>query len=37
MLKDILEYVGDTPVVKLNKVSNELSCELYDILTQVMM
>ena len=29
MLKNILEHVGDTPVVKLNKVSSELKCELY--------
>ena len=29
ILKDILDTVGETPIVKLNKVSNNLKCELY--------
>tara|TARA_B100000686_G_scaffold350006_1_gene444756 strand:- start:137 stop:1081 length:945 start_codon:yes stop_codon:yes gene_type:complete len=28
-LKDILETVGNTPIVKLNKIGNELNCSLY--------
>tara|TARA_Y100000996_G_scaffold243032_1_gene191168 strand:- start:28 stop:978 length:951 start_codon:yes stop_codon:yes gene_type:complete len=29
ILKDILDTVGETPIVKLNKVGSELDCELY--------
>ena len=29
ILKDILETVGETPIVKLNKVGSDLKCELY--------
>ncbi len=29
ILKNILDYVGDTPIVKLNKIASELSCDLY--------
>ena len=29
ILKDILDTVGETPVVKLNKIGSELDCELY--------
>ncbi len=29
ILKDILETVGETPIVKLNKVGSDLRCELY--------
>ena len=29
ILKDILETVGETPIVKLNKVGSNLKCELY--------
>ena len=29
ILKNILDYVGNTPIVKLNKVASELSCDLY--------
>ena len=28
-MKDILETVGNTPIVKLNKIGNELNCSLY--------
>ena len=29
ILKDILETVGETPIVKLNKIGSGLKCELY--------
>jgi cystathionine beta-synthase/cysteine synthase A len=29
ILKNILDFVGNTPIVKLNKVASELSCDLY--------
>jgi cystathionine beta-synthase len=29
ILKDILETIGETPIVKLNKVGSDLKCELY--------
>ena len=29
ILKDILDFVGNTPIVKLNKIGNELECDLY--------
>ena len=29
ILKDILDTVGGTPIVKLNKVGSDLKCELY--------
>ena len=29
ILKDILETVGETPIIKLNKVGSDLKCELY--------
>ena len=29
ILKDILETVGNTPIVKLNKIGNSLKCNLF--------
>ena len=29
ILKDILQTIGDTPIIKLNKIGNDLPCEFY--------